>query len=908
MFQPILIALILAAAPHSAASVAAGTDRSIIATRSLDNTLVPELLGLSQDDPAPADLRPSGCERLVLDSAKSDELGWRTLIFKSGIDASEGGTGGGVMVIRGDEVSGFLRGDDGRRWRILASDGGTSSLEWIDDARMPTCAGIPQHAAPAEHRAVPISSLNDCDTGKPVDVLVLYTTAAKSAAGGKAAVEGQIAAAFSSANLAYQRSAIATRINPVMVLETDYVSSDFNTDLVRLSNAADGQLDFAHSLRDVVGADMIALIRADGEYCGIAWLMYDNSASAANEIPFSVTAWSCLANQTFAHELGHNMGCCHANGDGGGCTVGGLYSFSVGWRFNGQGGGLYRTVMAYDPGSRIDNFSNPNILFDNRPTGVPIGQANEADNATTIGLTDHTVVNFRCSHGSTPFADCDHNGVLDPVDIAFGVGSDCDNNGALDSCALTGASPCTLPAALAFCPSGLAAPVHPSSPVANDYFGKSGAISATTAVIGIPGDDAIASFSGRALVYRRSGENWIVSASLKAPDAEMNAQFGNATETAPGVVVVGAPTARSSGVQTGRVYVYAPSGATWALSQVINCPEPTVGDLFGEQVALDGNTLVIGARGHQTGGLGSAGAAFVFQRPDSDSPFDYATKLVATTPMVGAAFGSSVSIHGDKIAVGAPFETVSGSTPGAAYVFVKSGGAWLFEKRFQGTTNAARFGQAIAIESDRLAVGAPSDAQDGYESGAVFMYRFAGTWLADTTLRPGYGAARNRIGTTLSLSGERLVVGVRPEQNATGAVSLYFDTTGGWQRQGITYAGNNGYVHGDAGVIGGPFINSGAANSGGAEFLLWSSDCNGDGLPDRCNIDLGSETDCNGDGIPDSCQPPSADINGDGVVDGADVGLVLLSFGDCPCCPEDLSRDGVVDGADVGLVLLSMGE
>ena len=174
---------------------------SVIASRALDYTLIPELMTLTTDDPAPADIRPSGCEQLVLASMKTDESGWQTLIFKSGIDSADGGTGSGVLVIRGSEVSGFLRGDDGRRWRILASDTGASSLDWVDETRLPPCAGSPQHIT-QQARVVPVNGLAACDTGKPADVLVLYTTAAKVAAGGKAAIEGQIAAAFSSANLA----------------------------------------------------------------------------------------------------------------------------------------------------------------------------------------------------------------------------------------------------------------------------------------------------------------------------------------------------------------------------------------------------------------------------------------------------------------------------------------------------------------------------------------------------------------------------------------------------------------------------------------------------------------------------------------------------------------------------------
>ena len=888
-------------------SKATASRNSVIASRALDSTLIPELMTLTMDDPAPADIRPAGCEQLVLASIKTDESGWQTLLFKSGIDSADGGTGSGVLVIRGDEVSGFLRGDDGRRWRILASDTGVSSLDWIDESRLPPCAGSP---APTPNlnqqaRAVPMNGLAACDTGKPVDVLVLYTAAAKTAAGGKAAIEGQIAAAFSSANLAYQNSAMAARITPVMVLETDYVSSDFGSDLERLANGSDGQLDWAHALRDVTGADMVALIREDGEYCGIAYLLYDNSASAANIVPFSVTAWGCLSTQTFAHELGHNMGCCHANGDGGGCTTGGLYSFSVGWRFYGRGGGLYRTVMAYSPGNRIDNFSNPNISVDGTPTGVPIGQANEADNASSIGLTINTIANARCSRGPTPTVDCDLNGVVDALDVAFGRGSDCDGNGALDSCSLLNAAPCTMPAALAFCSSGLTAAVRPSTPIANDYFGKSGAVGANTAVVGIPGNDDRASFAGKALVYGRVGENWIVRASLTAPDAEKNAQFGTATEVGPDMVVIGAPGARAAGVATGRVYVYAPNGTSWQLTQTIDCPEPTFGDYFGEQIALHGNVLVIASRGHQANGLSSSGAAFVYRK--SGNLFLFETKLTASVPVAGMAFGTSVAVHDQKIVVGAPYSVNDAAiVSGAAFIFEHSNIGWTLQNKFEGTSGSTRFGQAVAIDSDRIAVGAPSDANDGYESGAISTYRFAGGWYRDDVIRNGPGAPRNRIGSTLSLSNGRLLVGIRPEQNLNGSLTMYVDSPSGWQRQGISYSGTTGYVRGDSGFVGAPYLNSGALNSGGGEFILWASDCNSDGIPDRCNIDLGSETDLNNDGIPDSCQPWNPDVNGDGSIDSSDLSMILLSFGDCPGCPEDVTKDGVVDSADLSFVLISI--
>jgi hypothetical protein len=314
--------------------------------------------------------------------------------------------------------------------------------------------------------------------------------------------------------------------------------------------------------------------------------------------------------------------------------------------------------------------------------------------------------------------------------------------------------------------------------------------------------------------------------------------------------------------------------------------------------------LVIASRGHKTNGLNSSGAAFVFRK--AGGIFLYESKLVASVPQAGAAFGTSVAIHGDKIAVGAPYETASTGIPGAAYVFAKTAFTWPLETRIQGPVSSSRFGNAIAIDNDRLAVGAPNDDLDGYLSGAVMTYRFAGSWSLNAGLRGGYGAGRNQIGASVSLSNGRLLVGVRPELNATGSVALYIDSPSGFQRQGISYAGNFGYINGDSAFIGAPYLNTGALNSGGGVFILWASDCNSDGIPDRCNIDLDYDTDINNDGIPDSCQPFNPDVNRDGVVDSADISNILLGFGECSGCPEDVTRDGSVDAGDISYVLISM--
>jgi hypothetical protein len=95
--------------------------------------------------------------------------------------------------------------------------------------------------------------------------------------------------------------------------------------------------------------------------------------------------------------------------------------------------------------------------------------------------------------------------------------------------------------------------------------------------------------------------------------------------------------------------------------------------------------------------------------------------------------------------------------------------------------------------------------------------------------------------------------------------------------------------------------------------VQWSADCNADGVVDYGQILQGQLPDSNTNGVPDGCECAAfptlpaccaGDLNRDSAVDGADLGTLLNSWGDCPgTCPADFDRNGFVDGADLGVLL-----
>jgi hypothetical protein len=145
-----------------------------------------------------------------------------------------------------------------------------------------------------------------------------------------------------------------------------------------------------HSLRNQYGADQVALVTAESNYCGIAYVMNSLGswfAPYAFAVVHDDSKYNCLGNNTLAHELGHNQGNMH---DPDNSSYAGVYPYSYGYRIC----GVFHDVMSYACNSpRIPYFSNPNVYYNGQPTGV----ANYQDTARSMNGSSATVASFRAS-------------------------------------------------------------------------------------------------------------------------------------------------------------------------------------------------------------------------------------------------------------------------------------------------------------------------------------------------------------------------------------------------------------------------------------------------------------------------------------------------------------------------------
>ena len=306
----------------------------------------------------------------------------------------------GQIIGDGPRAGGWLMQVETNQGRVLVAQGADgSTLQAIplgggafrvvgDESPMRGCGGAIEVPAPAPGDG---GTAGSCDDGGTLDVLMRWTPNAQAAAGGETAIRAVAEASVAISNHVYMASGVNLRMRAVGYGITEAYSNDAGSGVLsELRTSGDGILDSVHADRDTTGADLVSLLTASNpSYCGIAYLV----GSDVPDYGFSVVVWSCaLGGLTFTHEIGHNQGCCHAPGDGGGCTTGGVFPYSVGHRFTVTSGTQFRTVLAYSPGTRCPRLSSPNTVFQGMPTGLP-----EADNARTLNETAAVMANYRCT-------------------------------------------------------------------------------------------------------------------------------------------------------------------------------------------------------------------------------------------------------------------------------------------------------------------------------------------------------------------------------------------------------------------------------------------------------------------------------------------------------------------------------
>lgn len=352
--------------------------------------------------------------------------------------------GADAVITFGEKAAfGSIPQSDGESWRLTTAAGrswlakndrnriaamGSGKRASTDALVPPDAAGdASQSESPGAHSNITMVATDEALAAVTVDVLVGYTNGLAAALGGQSQAVTRINNLVDITNQAYANSGVNATVRLVGAQQVTYPDATDNG--VALEEVS-GQTQtgpttpspaFAalRAARDTLSADLVVLLRdfqsPENNGCGIAWLIGSGQTGIEQaDAPYGYSVVSdgsdmdggdtfFCRDESFAHEIGHNMGQAH-NAEN--STSSGVHSYSYGYRETFSTG--FYTIMAYAlTGANqtgIRYFANPNVTFNGRPTGSAT-----ADNVRSMNQVLATVASFRGAAG-TPQARNDVNG------------------------------------------------------------------------------------------------------------------------------------------------------------------------------------------------------------------------------------------------------------------------------------------------------------------------------------------------------------------------------------------------------------------------------------------------------------------------------------------------------------------
>ena len=419
---------------------------------------------------------------------------------------------------------------------------------------------------------------------------------------------------------------------------------------------------------------------------------------------------------------------------------------------------------------------------------------------------------------------------------------------------------------------------------ADDQFGWSVAIDGTTAIVGNFWDDDNGTASGSAYLFDTTTGDQI--AKLLPDDGAALDVFGFSVAISGATAIVGAFGDDDNGGSSGSAYLF--DIATGDQIAKLLAKDGAQSDLFGASVAISGTVAIVGAPHDDDNGTDS-GSAYLFDISDPANPVQIA-KLLPNDGAQGDLFGVSVAISGAIAIVGARGDDDNGDASGSAYLFDTTTGKQLFKLLPDDGAADDWFGVSVAISGATAIVGASRDDDNGSNSGSAYLFDTT-TGLQIAKLLPDDGAAGDRFGLSVGISGSTAIVGARwDDDNGAFSGSAYlFDTTTGRQIAKLLpddgapgdYFGRSVAISGAIAIVATPFDDDNGKNSGSA--YLFDA-----GTPGTCPWDF--------------------DDSGD--VGVKDLLFLLGVWGPCPKkggCPADLDGSGDVGVKDLLILLGNWG-
>ena len=447
-------------------------------------------------------------------------------------------------------------------------------------------------------------------------------------------------------------------------------------------------------------------------------------------------------------------------------------------------------------------------------------------------------------------------------------------------------------------------PTGVRSPQASPYnvFGGDVALATPTAcAVGVRGADGSASNQGAVDCFELKVDGWTFIERLQPIDLAAGDQFGESIAADANWLVVGGTRHDASGVDSGAVWVYRREAGLWRFPQRLIPGMGSDGARFGSAVAVSGGRLAVGA---PLGGV--AGTVSVYKLVGTNWQLEQT--ILNPTPAQGDRFGDAVALEGDRLLIGDPFADETATDRGAVYAYSSNGRSWQLQSTLVPMSASDRqyFGRSIAIRNTRAAIGANgADALDGTSaSGMVEVYDFVGSsWSRSGELRPETAVVGGHFGWDVAIEAETIVVG--EPGYGTGTSSALIGRARVFARQPSSQ-----WVPVTSILALQPAANDvfGASVAFASGRLVVSA-------PGRTSqqgavMSLNFGADCDQNQVSDVLQiaaNAALDCNGDLVLDACQPDTDGDGIPNACECPSDLNGDGAVNSPDIVFVLTEWG-
>ena len=249
-----------------------------------------------------------------------------------------------------------------------------------------------------------------------------------------------------------------------------------------------------------------------------------------------------------------------------------------------------------------------------------------------------------------------------------------------------------------------------------------------------------------------------VSSLVTSSTVTINDTSTGTAEPSPPRLIVGAYL-DDNPTNSGSVYVYDLDGT----NQVkITASDAAQGDQFGWSVDTDNGKVVVGARQNDDNG-GNSGSAYIFDSDGSNQ-----VKITASDARGDDRFGQSVAVGSNRIVIGAPYDD-NPNNSGRVYVYNLDGTNEVNIKSSDAGTYD-RFGYSVAVGNNKVVVGAPFDDISAGDSGSVYVYNLDGT--GETKIYPSDGGAlSDNFGHSVAIGNNKIVVGA-PNVDESGDYAI----------------------------------------------------------------------------------------------------------------------------------------